>query len=830
MIAQKLAESGVSANIRAYSSADPASLDTPLQGSAPFCADITDVPTRSRASMNRTTHTDRGPRATLVLAASSICALLVILLGMHFWMEPAAQIDVLGKERLDRKPAGASAQPTTKPESSSRVPFAASSTDLARTDQAGNHGGSQGTISGRIVDTNGNPIAKVNCSLSVGKPSWGPAATAAVPGLERATEPAANSANTNSASTLSSADGHFSITAGSGYWQLEFEADSYALLRVDHLQAGDYREFELSTAHQLTVQVTESGGKRNGLPIADVQVSLVDSFRDLPGRPLDQQRTDREGKAVLKRAFPGEAYLRFKHPEYQYQLEIIHLPAMTQWHTLEFQLSKGVAVQGVVVAGATGEPVPNASVRIESYGKGQSIQSELPVDGNARFGTEHDFTPGERIQLSAYAEGYARSTTLVVVQPEPGTTAFEAEVRLSPDSKRIIGRAVDSKALALEGALVTLIAAPPVQPGREALLSALTQVSPHHERWSPVAQSDSHGDFVIEGLSKHSTYVLMLTKDGFAPRIEWVDVQSSEPEARLGSLVLNRSGSIFGRAQFEADLQPMVGERVRAQFEIILSETGFESEFDTWRPTVWWRPLEAKVAADGSFRIDNVATGTYELSIGTQQFGSVFVEPGAQVGPLQLTAPFDALGKPEPLDKLQGVVSDTKGAPIEGAFVALFATEPSASDERKPNSVTRSDLRGRFTLHADAAGAFRLEVTSPLGNYQDYSTNIENWDTQSKLAIRMQATEIAPEPAIGLVLDPYGEPVASATIRIEPPENDYCGCLSFETQTDDDGVVIFQQLGDKDYRVFAFDPLGRFQPTSVFPVRPGEYFEVSFQF
>jgi len=169
------------------------------------------------------------------------------------------------------------------------------------------------------------------------------------------------------------------------------------------------------------------------------------------------------------------------------------------------------------------------------------------------------------------------------------------------------------------------------------------------------------------------------------------------------------------------------------------------------------------------------------------------------------------------------------GEPMGQAWVALFddaepAQEPAS--EVPPVAMTMTDFRGHFELDAPRERALRLHVSSLLGGYQDHDAPLE--ERGAALEIRL-ASVAQSEPLVGLVLDPLGAPLEGIPVAIQPPENRFCGCLSFETRSGKDGLVTFPPLADKDYRIVARDPEQRWAEVEVFPARPGGYFEVVFE-
>lgn len=662
-----------------------------------------------------------------------------------------------------------------------------------------------GRIAGSVRGRGAGPLAGAELVLRPAAPRFGPAGPLSV--LAAETRAATDAA------------GRFSLAVGEGPWSLEVRAEGYGAWRDERLRAGDYRAVELVPAVRLSVFATGA----DGAPLAGVACSLRDDFRRIDRRPLAAGTTDASGRAVLDGVAPGERYLLVEKPGYQRRVETVDVPRASGWHAVEVRLEPGLGVAGRVLADEDGAPLAGARVRVEAYAAGQSCIAELVTAEDGAFASELSYAPDEPVTVTARSPGRGEAAQSVLLRaPDDGARRRELELRLPVAERRLRGRAVDPRGVPLAGVTVTYTPAAPLGRGREALAAALAQVTPHFERWRSAGTTGIDGAFEVDGLAVRPEHVLLLAAEGRAPAVRWIPSAGTPGTTEVGDVVLQPNGSIAGFVLALEDGEPIAAARVRAQLEIVLRDSDLASEFDGWRPTAWWRPLAATTAADGSFRIEDVAAGKYDLLLPGLEGASVQVDPGTAAGPLVLRvsrAPFAE----EDEHTVEGAVLGEDGEPVGDAFVALF---PAGAAGDEPLAMTTTDFRGRFELGAPPEGELVLRVTTLLGGYEDHERPLAR--SAGSLEVRL-ARRDASEPLIGLVLDPRGVPLADVVVALEPPENRFCGCLSFETRSGADGLVTFRRLGDKDYRVVARDPLGRWPEVAVSPVRAGGYFEAAFR-
>lgn len=122
--------------------------------------------------------------------------------------------------------------------------------------------------------------------------------------------------------------------------------------------------------------------------------------------------------------------------------------------------------------------------------------------------------------------------------------------------------------------------------------------------------------------------------------------------------------------------------------------------------------FEARTGADGSFQINDLLGGTYQLAVRSESYGF------ERSSDLRLTAgattTFDA-AFPHGLE-LTGTVVDAARRPVVGALVDAYSAAPGGGPDPAPVGRAPDDFSGNFT-HTDEAGRFRIAGLTP-GTYR----------------------------------------------------------------------------------------------------------------
>lgn len=668
--------------------------------------------------------------------------------------------------------------------------------------------GRPGRISGRVVDGGERPVVGARCELSPGEPTWGFAAGAD----PSAAAPAAPAAPGAAGELRTDGEGRFDFEAPEGFWRLAVTADGKGRWSADHLRPGDAREVRLLSATRLEVVVRDPAGE----PVPEARVALLDDFRRIERPPLATVVADEDGVVILDGIGPGYAYVALLDAPYAYVVLKVKVDGAAPRVRVELEARPGIPLHGRVSAGEGARTPPAPRVRIEALSRGQSLLLELPCDASGAFATEPRFSPGETLRITAQAAGFGEAQAWTMISMGAGADGQEILLVLDAPERHLHGRAVGADGAALAGLDVFVTSTEPLGRGQNALVDGLMQVPQHCERWRRLATTDERGRFRIGGLSARLQYVLAFARGALGPAFVWAPLGPAGEESDLGDVVVPPSGHLWGVLRYE-DGAPAAGEHLNAHPELIVSG----AEFDTWRPGRWWRPLTVDVREDGFFRFDRLAPGVYDLKLGPALLASEAVVAGRARGPVELRV---ARAAEKPDGRVFGEVRDAAGTPLDGAFVGLF--EPGAGEEAEPAAMTLTDLRGAFDLAVAAGRPYTLRVSDMRGRFVEHVEALASWTSPLRTSVRLLPDATPREPLVVLVLGPDGRPLEGVDLALEPPENRFCGCISFRGKTDENGILAFEPMAPQEHRLLVSDPLGRYQAQDLRAVGPGDYVEV----
>jgi hypothetical protein len=151
--------------------------------------------------------------------------------------------------------------------------------------------------------------------------------------------------------------------------------------------------------------------------------------------------------------------------------------------------------------------------------------------------------------------------------------------------------------------------------------------------------------------------------------------------------------------------------------------------------------------------------------------------------------------------------------------------EVGAAADVKPLAMTFTDVLGRFELAAPRGPALVLRASDPHARYLEQSRELGVLEKPERVELALEVDPGGREPLQGIVLSPFGEPMAGAEVLLEPPENRWCGCISIRGVSDADGMVTFERLGDREHTLRVRDPSGRYSERVIVGLRPGGWFE-----
>lgn len=332
---------------------------------------------------------------------------------------------------------------------------------------------------------------------------------------------------------------------------------------------------------------------------------------------------------------------------------------------------------------------------------------------------------GQVLWLAAAAAGYLPGERL----PVPSRVSDPLILKLAP-AATLSGVVVDGAGQPVPG--VRVVADPPI-------VRASNRGS--GPRWV-TARSRADGGFRLTGLRPGGTYELTATRNGFArTQVTARTAPAGRPSAPI-RIVLSGGKTAFGRVVDEAG-QPIAGVEVT-----LVNPVGIED-------------VTAASDRDGKFELHHLEAGTRDLLFRAEGYGRLHhidVE-------IPLTAPSVDLGAfTLPSGAwIEGRVTDTRGAPIQGAVVGIITSEPDAELWRLATGQVFEEQRtgpaGRFRANGlQRGGRYQVVVSHP--GYVQASLPDVAAPTPEPVRVEMKVAHAL----AGRVLGPEGEPVSGAAL------------------------------------------------------------------
>ncbi|QDU67422.1 carboxypeptidase-like regulatory domain-containing protein [Engelhardtia mirabilis] len=666
--------------------------------------------------------------------------------------------------------------------------------------------GQAGRIVGRVFGSDGVPLEGARCTLAPGEPAWGfVAAIERIPG-------------TDPLQAATDAEGRFALPAPSGSWSLAVEAEGQGGWWADHLRGGDDLEIRLTAPKTLDVSLVDGDGR----PLVGARVDLLPGFRRLGRTPLASAVTDALGQAELPAHGPGDNYVSVVHPGSHYLVESVDSDTPLTHIPVALSVGTGYGVHGQIHAGAGSAALRAPLITVEAYSRGQSIRLQPECSADGSYATEAIFAPGETVRVSATAEGLGEVQAWTLVPMEPDPEGLRLDLTLAAPERVARGRLVDASGAGLAGAEVHLASIDPIGRGQDALVSGLMRPPHYTERWAHVTATDASGGFSVPRLAADLQYILALvdpTRDPCAPTFVWPALSTAGSTVELGQVTLPEAGGLFGVVRYD-DGDPVAPGTVSVHLELIVSGAAF----DTWRPSSWWRPLTTTTRSDGYFRFDGLAPGSYDIKWEGELVDNRAVVPSTLQGPIEVFVPRPA---DESMAQLVGRVLTPAGGPLSGVFVGIFEPDDLAHDD--PVAMTFSELDGSFSLRAPAGRPLELSASDMRGRFEPFVRTVPDVAMSPSQSVQLETADYVSDPIIVLVVGPDGVPLEGIDVRLEPPENRHCGCVSFGIKTDDHGFAIYEQVAPAEHRITISDPLGRFEAEQYSAITPGTYLDVALE-
>ena len=476
----------------------------------------------------------------------------------------------------------------------------------------------------------------------------------------------------------SGADGRYSLTLSPG---------SYRVLAVGDgvLGAGQGR-FDLKAGQQVegydlfVARLARLRGRvvdHRGAPVAGARVSY--SAR-MGGKPIGTEQTAPVGEATSDDAGAfeievpsGDVKLIAEIGEARGEALVGGVVAGQEPAEVVIQLAAGASVDGRVVDGARRAPVAGAEVRVSVFAGGSAPVSDRTATSDAagHFHFDH-LAPGRAILEARTSTGVSAPQNVDLVD---GRERGGIELVLA-GAASIAGRVVDGKGKPLVGARV--LATP-----------SGSKIKTQQ------ATSGGDGAFALEGLASGLRHNVQARLDGY-PNTFVRDVVAPADKVEI---VMRAAGGVRGVVKGAG------GARIgsfQVQVERYVEADGMV------------RPGTAASrfsSSDGTFELDLVAPGNYDLVITADGF--------APARPPRVAVPAD--GWAEITVQLDAGASVTGrvtsgGQPVAGARVAM-----SAGYEGPP---VFSDAQGRFTL-VDVAPGKRSISASKAGLASAHRDDLE---------------------------------------------------------------------------------------------------------
>lgn len=511
------------------------------------------------------------------------------------------------------------------------------------------------TIRGRVTDGDGEPIGGARvCALT------------STPDLE-------SLITRQPVCSLADAQGYYAVE---GLFAVSYRVSASAPRHrpaqwVDG-ETTTSRRFELRLSAGQTVEGIDLVLDAGGVPVRGV-------IKDLAGGPIagawirsdgawwgtqgddgwSAVASDDEGEFEIWVA-PGKVSLRAVADGYTEASKSGVAPGQT----FEIFLTPASTLVGKVVMAGTAEPV--AGARVTAGGRGFLGRGTVAFTGPDGVFRLEGIDPGTYKAEASTSELF-------------GMAAEAVHLGLAETSEPVVVEV--HPAFAVEGAVVIAGSNEPCTDGWVSLEST-------EKRGGTRSNLDPDGTVVLRALQA-GTYQVRVTCEGYVARPEYPTIELAdrsvrgvtwevEPGASLSGIIVHADGtpaegiSVFAR--------PRVGDDPRAKSSFA---SGKKSE------------------ADGTFELEGILPGKYELDASTRDGLQLASKPEVELAEGQHRD--DVRLELEATGTLEGIVRDGKGGPVAGATVVV-------RDQRRTwlNTTTRDD--GSFDFDRITVGSIRVQA------------------------------------------------------------------------------------------------------------------------
>ena len=702
------------------------------------------------------------------------------------------------------------------------------------------------TVGGRVLLPWGEPLAEAELRLDT-----------MAPGVERLRRELADETVEPAARARTDARGRFKIEAPHpGLWVLRAEAPGFVPVEYELkplIEPVELPDATMTTDTGLTVSVSDAGGPLAGARVMARESRMRFAFLEQSEwKPAPRIAvTGDDGKAVLPRGEGEQVNVTASHPGLRLAERRSHSGTSVRFdleggesRPLEVRSASGEPVAGVLVAlGARAHPVgttddagriaivvdesrPTECVLFAEDGRrlqtrleagdwkkdkprtlqlperiaiaGRLIDTEtrraIPAGvvwdgGNPTEGFVTDdgggfvlFGPeGARLRVQAGATGYLRGGGMefqLASDGRPGPT-----IALAP-AAAIEGRVVDADGNAVSGAAIELEAQRPP--------SGMMRVEIGGMQAPARAITGPAGRFRVGPVDPDKSYKVKATAEGFAPSRESVTGLEPRRTKKGVSLTLDRGRAVTGRVVDEEGLG-LRDVTVRLEPQRSRGGMGMMRIMDSTEA-----PVEYLGATDGEgrFRVEGLPDGKFDLEASRPGFAKKSVT-GVQVGGEDAQGDLGEIAL-EPGQRVQGIVTDSAGLPLEGVEVYVSTGGPQMTmvmagahpEEPEPEAVT--DPNGWFTVQ-DLSAAEPVTFNFERSGFVDESAKAIELPRLEPLEVKLEAAS----DISGRVLDGEGEPVSGASVNLRRALTIEMGGAIMKTimmlseQTDAEGRFLF---------------------------------------
>ncbi|HEX3127751.1 MAG TPA: carboxypeptidase-like regulatory domain-containing protein [Thermoanaerobaculia bacterium] len=491
---------------------------------------------------------------------------------------------------------------------------------------------------------------------------------------------------------------------------------------------------QLRRAHTLTIRVVDTEGN----PVPKARLSRLEESSSISGMGIsgsigmdDLGWTNEQGLYSVAGLEAGAMDLLVEADAFETRLIRGARIPDTAASSVEIELTRGAAVEGQVLD-RDGKPVTGVFVtshRDESEAFTGTKSAMTDAGGHYRL---------EGLAPGSYQMSVERFADKLEVKTEVGPGLQHLDLRFQ-EATPVSGQVLDSQGAPVARALLTLV---PVEDGE-----------------GPKTASQTDGTFTFDSVPD-GRFRLRGSAPGFAETTDAraVDV-SGEPVQGL-VLRLVRGVSITGRL-IGADPGQLRPDGIEAH----LWEPGRREH------------LTAAVDRSGSYRIDSVSPGVWEVSADLRDGRSASAEVEVGTEPVSVDLEFE------------------EGLTLSGR-VLLDGRPLAAADVSVDGATSKTAYDGGFSMPGLQPGTHRLQVLVSPGIGHTRSVELRR-DEDKEITVSLSTGGLE-----GRVLSPEGLPIAGAVVEVsaEQPDLD----ASFEglsVRTGEDGLFALSRVLDGSYRL-----------------------------